>query len=165
MQIFVVFGFPGAGKTYISTVFRKYFGFYVYEGDKDMPEDMDKTIRSKSVATEDMRDRFFQNMLKKIKELSKKHPKLIISQTFIRELHRKELLRQFPDACFLLVQTNDQIREQRLRERKEYPLSLEQAREMCKNFDKPKVPYEVINNNEDGEVDIQKQLRSLLGGK
>ncbi len=162
MRLLIVFGLPGSGKTYVSGVIAKSLGYHLYEGDDDMPKDMDETIKKRLVVTEDMRNRFFKNMLQSVRQLVKIHEKMIVSQTFIKERHRKKILDQFPKAHFILVKTRDDIREKRLENRKEYPLERKQARVMCENFDKPEIPYDAINNDEDGEENIREQMKMFL---
>src|ERR1039457_2364616 len=103
MSLFIIFGLPGAGKTYVSRIFEKNFGFYFYEGDDELTEEMKLAIESKTVFSDLMRDEFFQKLILKIKILATEHENIVIAQTFIKEKYRKSLLDQIPQAKFLLV--------------------------------------------------------------
>ncbi len=95
MSLIVVFGLPGSGKTFVGRVFEKYFGYYSYDGDNDLTEEMKVAIKTKTVFTDQMRDVFFEKLIGNIQELKFKHKKLIIAQTFIKEKYRVDLLKKF----------------------------------------------------------------------
>lgn len=162
MQIVVLFGLPGSGKTFIGNILKKYFNFYHYDGDIDLPDNMKKAIRTKTVITNSMRNIFFQKIIQSTKRLKKKYESIVVTQTFIKEKYRQLFLREFPQARFILTQTNPVLREARLRKRKDYPLDLEYVRKMCRNFDIPQIGHSVINNDCDGDKSIQKQLQLIF---
>ncbi len=161
MQIIVVFGLPGAGKSFVGNALQEYFNYHHYDADVDMPADLLQAVNTQDLVTDSMRDRFFQAIIDKTKQLQKKQQKIVISQTFIKEKYRGLFLREFPETKFILVQTASKIRESRLRQRKNFPLDLEYAKKMCLIFDQPRIPYCIVNNDSDGEESIQKQLNFL----
>lgn len=162
MQLYILFGLPGAGKTFVGKIFQDHYGFYLYDGDDDLPVDMKQAIKNLSPITENMRDNFSNNIIQKTKQLIKTHNKIVIAQTFIKERHRKQFLKNFPQSEFILVKSDNTIRENRLIQRKEYPLDLKYARQMKTNFDEPQINYLTINNDIDGEENIKQQLQIIL---
>ncbi len=162
MEIYVLFGLPGAGKTFVGRLLQEYFDFYLYEGDISLPDNMKGAIQTKAVITDNMRDIFFKKVITSAHRLKQKQQKLVISQTFIKEKYREAFLREIPKARFILVQTKKTIREKRLMQRKEYPLDLEYARKISLNFDTPQIDYDTISNDIDGEANIKRQLQLLL---
>lgn len=162
MSLIILFGLPGTGKTFAGKVFEKYFDYYFYDGDRDLTPEMKKAIKSKTVFTDTMRDRFFKILINKIQSLSKKYKNLVVAQTFIKEKYRVDLLQKIPKTKFVLIETKKEIREKRLLTRIEYPLDLEYARKMEMNFEYPKINHQKIVNDEDGIVDITKQIKKLL---
>ena len=162
MSVYIIFGLPGAGKTYVGWVFEKYFKYFFYDGDDELSEEMKQAIASKTVFTNQMRDAFFENLINKIDGLTKEHEKLVIAQTFIKEKYRMDLMRQIPQAKFLLVQADKEIRELRLTKRNEYPLDLEYARKMVHNFEEPEIPPVEINNDEEGIENLKEQIGRIL---
>lgn len=162
MQIVVLFGFPGSGKTFVGNVLKKYFNFYHHDGDIDLPDNMKRAIRTQTVITDSLRDIFFQKIIKSTKRLKRKYENIVVTQTFIKEKYRQLFLCEFPEARFILTQTNFASREARLRKRKDSLLDSEYVRKMCRNFDIPQIDYSVINNDIDGDKSIQKQLRLIL---
>lgn len=161
MPLIILFGLPGTGKSYLGKIFKKYFGYYFYDGDEDLTPEMEAAIKTKTVFTDQMRNIYFKILITKIQRLSKKHKKLVIAQTFIKEKYRFNLLEKIPEAKFVLVETDKLIREKRLNERADYPLDLEYARKMEFNFDEPIINHQKIINN-DGDENIIKQIKKLI---
>lgn len=162
MKLFVFFGLPGAGKSFVGTVAEKYFGYHVYDGDNDLTEELHIAFQNQAIVTDDMRDAFFKKLIQSVKELQQKFPKLIITQTFIKEKYREQFLHAFPDAQFVLVETDTKIREKRLAERTYYPLEETYARKMVQLFDDPRLTQGSIQNTSDGEERIKEQLKKIL---
>lgn len=158
MSLIVLFGLPGTGKTYVGKIFEKYFNYYFYEGDNDLTLEMKASIKTKTVFTDQMRDVFFKRLINKIQDLSVKHKKLVVAQTFIKEKYRVDLLKKIPETKFILIETKKSIREKRLVERKDYPLDLEYARKMEANFEKPIINHLIVINDEGGDKNIKKQI-------
>lgn len=161
MQIIVLFGLPGAGKSFVGKVLQEYFGYRHYDGDVSMSDEMLKAISTQDVITDLMRYSFFQKIIENTKCLKTKRQKIVVSQTFIKEKYRDLFLHEFPTAKFILVETSPDIRETRLLQRKNFPLDLEYSRKMCLNFDVPKISYSTVNNDSDGEESVKKQLQLL----
>ena len=161
-QIIVVFGKPGAGKSYIAKILEEHFDYFPYNGDDALPPDMKEKLFRKEKITENMRNRFLENMISKIHTLSDLHSKLVVHQTFLRKFMRKKLLSEVPNAKFLLVETDDSLREKRYKERKYFNLGLPYLRQMSNLFEAVRIPHEVIYNNKEGPQEIIKQLRSIL---
>lgn len=162
MSLIILFGLPGVGKTYVGEVFKKEFGFYLYDGDIDLPRQMRLTLENAGVVTDSMRDEFFANIQAKIKKLKKTYQNIVVAQTYIKEKYRANVLQELPEAQFILVQADTMIRESRLAARKNFPLDPDYARKMCLLFETPHVPHKVIMNNETGDDSVKKQITALL---
>lgn len=161
MSLIVLFGLPGAGKTYVGKILEKYFDYYFYEGDNDLTEEMRQAIKIQRIFTDQMRDVFFEKLINKIQGLSIKHKQLVVAQTFIKEKYRVDLLNKIPETKFVLIEINKLIRERRLCERVNYPLDLKYARKMESNFEEPKIDYQIIVNNNNGDKNIKEQIKLL----
>jgi len=162
MQIIVLFGLPGVGKSFVGNLLQTEFGFYHYDGDQSLPEIMKQAISQKLPITDDMRDIFFTNLTKKSQELLKTHPKLVISQTFIKEKYREYFLNQIPQSQFILIKADSPVREKRLVARKEYPLDIEYSQKMTLIFEDPKIAHQKITNNIDGGLELKSDLQKIL---
>jgi len=169
MSLIILFGLPGAGKTFVGNIFKKYFDYYFYDGDNDLTKEMKEAIKVQKVFTDQMRDIFFKRLINEIQKLlalsevegKSKHKKLIVAQTFIKEKYRVSLINKIPNTKFILIETKKIIREKRLMQRTDYPLDLEYARKMEISFERPMIDHLVITNNIDGVEDIKKQIDRL----
>ncbi len=162
MKLYVLFGLPGAGKSYVGKIFRDQFGFYFHDGDLSLPKKMQQALDREQTITDDMRNSFIDNLIKDTKKLLATHNLLVVTQTFIKERHRQQFLKHFPAAEFVLIEASDNIRLKRLMMRKNSPLSLSYASQMALNFDKPLIYFKTILNNLDGDTDIIRQIKNLL---
>jgi gluconate kinase len=162
MSPIILFGLPGTGKTYVGKIFEKYFDYYFYEGDNDLTSEMKTAIKTKTVFTDKMRDEYFTILISKIQNLKSKYQNLVVAQTFIKEKYRINLKEKIPEAKFILIQTKKNIREKRLMKRTSYPLDLEYARKMERNFDEPMINHLIVINDEDGEESIKRQIQQSL---
>lgn len=161
-MIFVVFGLPGAGKTYVGKILSKKLGWFYYDGDISLSREIKHAVRKKEVITDSMRDRFFTALIEHVQILQKKHTNIVVSQTFIKGKYRKQFLAQFSRTRFILVETQQGIREARLEKRKLFKIDKEYARQMCRIFEPPLIPHETINNDTEGTDRLEEQIAILL---
>ncbi len=162
MKIIVLFGLPGAGKSYIGDLLQSDFGFYHYDGDCSLPKIMKQAIFKKLPIDDSMRNLFFKRLTQKTKKLSKNYKNLVISQTFIKEKYREHFLNQIPNTQFIFIKANKSVRERRLLARLEYPLDIKYSQKMTTIFEKPKINYKQIINNTDGEKELKLKLQKIL---
>lgn len=162
-QLFVIlFGLPGAGKTFVGEVFRDKFDFFFHDGDEDLPDDMRQAIEGNKVLTDRMRDKFFKRLIERVEQLIAKHKALVLAQTFIEEKYRKLMISNFPEVRFILVETNTSLREMRLERRTRLRLDKAYARKMTKIFENPQIKHLKIINDVDGSSQIKRQIKSLF---
>lgn len=160
-QIIVIFGYPGVGKTYVGNVLKEKFGFYFYDGDTNLSIGMKQAIKTKTQFSKLMRLLFFQRLHKSVGLLIRKHPKLGVTQTFIKEEYRTKFLKEFPQARFILITADNIIREKRLKKRSELSLDISYARYMVEHFETPQISHFELSNNTDGHMEIVKQLQKI----
>jgi gluconate kinase len=159
-MLIVMFGLPGAGKTFVARQFAFQHGVHFHDGDDDLPGDMRAAIDAAAKVTPDMRDRFVDAMAAKVDSLLRTHRKVVLAQTFLKQQHRERFLSRFPDARFVLVAAPSELREHRLAHRHHQPLEPAYARAMTSLFDPPPRGVEVITN--DGDVKrLEQQLNDL----
>lgn len=162
MRIFVAYGLPGAGKTFIGNVLQNQFGYFHHEGDDDLTRAMKHAIGHKLPIHDDMRDAFFQNITSSISRLSKEHPQIVLTQTFIKQKYRDEFAQTFPSAKFIYIHAPWTIRKSRLLARIHYPLDITYAKKMDDFFDAPEKSHIRLDNSQNGYHHITHQLQMLL---
>lgn len=161
-SLIILFGLPGVGKTYTGEFISERFGYYLYDGDQDLTEELHSAIQKQELITDPMRDVFFQRIIKRLKYLQHSYTNIVLAQTFIKEKYREWILNEFPKAKFILISADSEIRELRLQARREFPLHLNYARKMVANFDIPHIPHQKIINNMEGKTAVITQLNALL---
>lgn len=161
-ELLFIFGLPGVGKSYVADILNQEFGYFIHNGDDDLPMEMKAALFQKSTITDHMRHEFVQQMIQHIKKLIPLHPKIAIHQTLVKEFMREALIQAFPHAKFILVQCETEIRETRYQERKYFNLGLPYLRKMSDLFDPPKIPFTTLINQSAGSDTISKNLQKLL---
>jgi gluconate kinase len=144
-RLFVIFGLPGAGKTFVARRFGAR-GFHVLDGDDDLPSDMRAAIERARPVTPEMRERFMTALRTHVAALWVEHPRLVVAQTFLKQVHRAEFARHFPDATFVLVTASAPERAARLARRPAQRLDAAYVHKMIEAFDPPVAPFVCIAN-------------------
>jgi gluconate kinase len=88
--LIIVFGLPGAGKTYVGRILQECFGFFFYDGDNDLPDRMRAAIAAQAPIDDAMRDVFFARIILSIRRLQPEHNRLVVGQTCIKEKYRRQ---------------------------------------------------------------------------
>jgi gluconate kinase len=160
-SLIVVFGIPGAGKSYVAQIIAETFGYYSYNGDTALPSDMKEKILAKSDVTTDMRTRFVQNMIDEVNQLSKTHSTIVLHQALIKDHMRQQLLTAFPHATYIWVRCNDALLKKRYMQRSYFNLGLPYLQLMIDAFEPPTHKHIAIHNDAEGSEEIVKQLRTI----
>lgn len=161
-MLLVLFGQPGAGKTFVGKLLKKQVGFYFYDGDLSIPKSFWFTLKNHEPISDIMREAFFTRLIRTVNHYQKKHQNIIIAQTFVKEKYRKLFLHSFPDAVFILITAETLIREKRLLTRKKPIMSLSYWQKMASLFEPPKITHSKLINNKKGEEEILQQLTQIL---
>ena len=162
MPILILFGPTGAGKTYIGRLLEKKFGYYFYDGDTDLTQEMKQALNSMKVITDRMRQKFITRLINSTGRLCHNHEKLVVAQTFIKDKYRVRLLKRLPLTQFILVKTKTDLRYQRRQQRADYPWDEAYVKKMDALFETPKIPHRTITNDNAGPNNLKSALRSLL---
>src|SRR5260221_1720830 len=121
MKLFIFFGLPGAGKTYVGKIAEKYFGYHLYDGDQDMSDNYKKVVAEEKM-TDELRQEFFNHLIENVKKL--KEEKIVVTQTFLKEKFREQFYSAFPQAKFVFVEASVEVRKKRLLNFGRFELSL-----------------------------------------
>ena len=158
----ILFGPTGAGKTCIGKLIQKELGYFFYDGDNNLTKEMKLALNRMQPITDTMRDRFFNRLLNSIENLSHNHSRLVVAQTFIKEKYRRQLLKRWPEAQFILVKTKTNIRYQRSQKRANYPWNETYVKKMDSLFETPKISHRVLTNDNTGSKQLLASLRRLV---
>jgi gluconate kinase len=158
--VIVMFGLPGAGKTFVAKQVATR-GLFFHDGDSDLPSDMKLAISKAEPVTPEMRGRFIDALIEHVGALAEHHPRIVVAQTFLKQIHRDQFIRRFPAAHFVLVSADEPLRVARLERRINQPLEPAYAHAMVTAFDPPQQLAATIRNAGDAE-DLRDQIDAML---
>lgn len=159
-MIYVLFGPPGVGKTYIGELVSKQLGMKFFDADVLFDEDLKVMLRAGDF-TQELRNAFFnklslvtEHLLSELKE----GQDLVIAQAFTKEKNRGEFLHYFDEQVkYVLVTASKDIAHFRMRERILHQPHIvdENVFEYAwREFEVPIVPHIEINNVNINDNDI-----------
>lgn len=149
-EIVFLFGLAGSGKSYLANLIAQRYGYINYEGDDDLTPSMREAIKLGSSFSDQMRLEFFQVVAARILELSKVHPKIVVSQGLYRNVHRKYLIDSVPNLRLVWVRASDEVILKRIRSRGVAGIGEDYVRVIRANFEEPDFYVEEIDNSGDG---------------
>lgn len=161
-DLIMLFGLPGAGKSFVADILKESFGYTLHNGDEDLPPTMKKALFQKAPITDEMREEFTEHMISSLVRVTKTHVKLAFHQTLLKEFMRERLKKKFPHALFILVTSDTAIREERYMNREYFNLGLPYLRQMSQAFDTPRIPHRELINHKDGRLEILSQLTGIV---
>ncbi len=169
-NLVVVFGLSGSGKSFLSSLLHKHFGYEWLRSDvirKELagikPEESAKAEFGKGIYTEDMTRRVYGEMVRRAKELTKKGKKVVLDATFLKRWQRELVLKNFENPLFILAYAPEEVIKERLSKRKDvsdadFGIYLKQKGV----FDEPSELNYVIVNTDKTEKELLKELKSLI---
>lgn len=160
--LLILFGLPGAGKSYVGRVVRDAFGYHLHEADDDIPEDYRRLVAAGQVVSEARRDAYHRLLLDRLEGLRASHPRLAVAVPLLRDRHRRWLAERFPEARFALVQCAPGPWAARLAGRT-HTVSLDYARTVSALYEPPTIPHVVVDDSADGDQVLRAQLARWLG--
>lgn len=155
-----LFGLPAAGKNYVGGVLADVFRFTFYDGDLDLTPEMRDAVREQRPFTDDMRDRYYDQLIDRISELRAAHDRLAFGQATFKDRHRLKIAASYPDVRFILVEADEAVRISRLASGSS-PVTVAYARRIAAFFEPPTHAHFVITNN-GGQEEVVAQLETIL---
>lgn len=161
-MIYVLFGPPGVGKTYIGGLVSKKLGMKFFDADILFDEELKQMLRA-GTFNQEVRDIFFDKLNLVTEHLLSKldaNQDLIIAQAFIKEKNRGEFLHYFDEHVrYIFVNTTKDLAHHRVSERskhEEHIVDNNVFEYAWREFESPRVPHISIDNSSiDNETIIQ----------
>ena len=160
-MILFLFGQPGAGKTTVGKMLADDFGFFHYDADEDITQEIHDQIASGKPLTAEMRARYFKIVTKKTNELVKKHPNIVAEQALVTNEARKQILEELPGVKLVYVTAPMELLKKRIEVREQPHIDKDYLKKALKIFEEPTIPHAKIINDGD-EEHIKAQLSDLL---
>ena len=167
-MIYVLFGPPGVGKTYVGELISRKFNIRFFDADILFDEELKEMLRA-GTYTQRVRDTFFDRLSLVTEHLLAElgsSKDLIIAQAFIKEKNRGEFLHYFDEQVrYVLVNAPKDLAHFRMRERarKEPHVVNDNIFEYSWNeFERPVVPHKSIDNTKLGDDNIVEMFANIL---
>jgi len=160
-MLLILFGLPGAGKSFAGQILQTHFGFTFHEADEDIPDDYRQQVLAGQVVGEPMRDDYHRHLLERIAELQSAHPRLAVAAQLLRDRHRQWIQARFPEAIFVRVQCEPHAWQSRLAART-HTVSLAYAQQVASMNEPVSVPHFVLDDSPDGEEGLRQQIADIL---
>lgn len=162
-MLLILFGLPGAGKSYAGQLLRDEFGFHFHESDTDIPEDYRRLVAAGQVVSDERRDDFHRRLLDRIAELAAQYPRLAVAVPLLRQEHREWIRDRFALARFVLVQCAPGRWEERLADR-QHTVGAHYARKILPLYEAPALEHFTLDDTAEGPEGVRQQLSAILGG-
>jgi len=161
LMLLILFGLPGAGKSFAGQLLQAEFGFTFHEADEDIPDDYRQQVLAGQVVGEPMRDAYHHHLLERIAELHIDHPRLAVAAPLLRDRHRQWIHARFPEAVFILVNCEQPAWESRLAART-HTISLAYAHKVASMNEPVTVPHILLDDSIDGQNGLRRQIAEIL---
>lgn len=160
-MVFFLFGLLGAGKNFVGKIFAEEFSFTFYDADQDLTPAMKDAIANHRQFTEEMRDEYFEIVIRRIAPLKQEHQKLVVAQALFKNRNRGQIMLHFPEIKFVWVQADELLLVKRLGERQGHRADTRYGEIVNQLFEIPNIPHEILINNE-GKEEVIQQIARLL---
>jgi gluconate kinase len=160
-MLLILFGLPGAGKSFAGQILQTDFGFTFHEADEDIPDDYRQLVLAGQVVEEPMRDAYHRHLLERIAKLQTAHPRLAVAAPLLRDRHRQWIHARFPEAVFILVNCDQQEWQTRLAART-HTISLAYAQKVANMNEPVTVPHVELDDSSDGTSGLRRQIAEIL---
>jgi gluconokinase len=160
-MLIILFGLSGVGKNYIGNIIAQSFPFVFWDGDEALTPMMKQYIAEQKVFTQAMRDEFCPILIDEIKQRMRACSNLVVAQGLYKEVNRKQILAAVPDARLIHVTADLTTIQNRLANRHQQ-INIDYGFKISQAFEPPQLCQAVIQNNVEGQEQIQSQLREIL---
>lgn len=159
-MLIILFGLAGSGKNYVGEILASEFGYFYWDADQAMPNEMREAIHQRANFTQTMRDNLTNIIIKHIADFKIKYSKIAISQALYKEQNRNQLLSVYPEAKLIEVKANLKNRIAHLKQRND-EIDQGYAEKISHNFEKPTISHGIVTNNSD-RIAIINQLKKIV---
>ena len=166
----VVFGLSGSGKSFLSSLLHKHFGYEWLRSDvirKELagikPQQSAKADFGKGIYTEDMTRRVYEEMVRRAKGLTEGGKKVVLDATFLKRWQRELVLKNFENPLFIFAWAPEEVIKERLSKRKDvsdadFNIYLKQK----EVFEEPEeIDYVKVNTDKSPE-ELIKELEKII---
>lgn len=168
-MIYVLFGPPGVGKTYVGRLLAKNLNWNFFDADTIYFNDDElRYLLDSGKYDQATRDKFVDKLMIAAQHMVSKSPNrhLVIAEAFTKEKNRSEFLQYFDDQVeYIMVHASRDLAHQRTlaRMKKEDHVVDEEIFEFIwDEFETPKIPHKVLRNDEKTDNELLEEIKNLI---
>ncbi|MFH1244849.1 MAG: AAA family ATPase [bacterium] len=167
-MIYVLFGPPGVGKTYIGQLLSRSFDLPFFDADTLIDSEERQLLQSGEY-DQSARDRFVSKLINHVETLIVDHGRvqdLVVAEAFTKEKNRIEFMKKFPNnVCYIMINTPVEVAKSRAKKRLDsghHVINNVALELIWKEFEQPRLLYMSLNNYEVVDRELVIQFRNLL---
>lgn len=169
-MIYVLFGPPGVGKTYIGQLLSRSFDLPFFDADTLIDAEEMQLLQSGEY-DQKARDRFVTKLINYTHSLLQDHGKiqdLVVAEAFTKEKNRIEFMEQFPNnVCYIMVKTPAEIAKKRAKKRYvesqlTHAINPEALELIWREFEQPRFLFMTLNNHDIADSELVNQFGNLV---
>lgn len=167
-MIYVLFGPPGVGKTYIGQLLSRTFGLPFFDADTLIDSEEMKLLQSGSY-DQIARDNFVNKLMNHVQSLIDDHGSvqdLVVAEAFTKEKNRIEFMKKFPNnVCYIMVNTPVEVAKIRAKKRfgeVRHVINDKALELIWREFEPPKLLFMSLNNYEVNDHDLITEFGNLV---
>lgn len=167
-MIYVLFGPPGVGKTYIGQLLSRYFDLPFFDADTLIDSEEMQLLQSGKY-DQVARDHFVEKLINHVEGLINDQGNiqdLVVAEAFTKEKNREVFMSKFPEnVCYIMVNTPVEVAKDRAKKRlglRKHVINDVALELIWKEFEKPKVLYLSINNYKVVDSELVAQFGNLI---
>ncbi|PJE66984.1 hypothetical protein COU93_01265 [Candidatus Shapirobacteria bacterium CG10_big_fil_rev_8_21_14_0_10_36_6] len=168
-MIYVLFGPPGVGKTYIGGLIAEKKNWHFFDADTIyLNDDKLRYLLANGKYDQSVRDRFVKKLIMTVQHmLSENECKdLVIAEAFTKEKNRAEFMKYFDgQVSYIMVHASRDLAYKRMRARmkkEEHVVDEGVFDFVWDEFETPKIPYKTLRNTNKTDGEICEDFNNLL---
>lgn len=168
-MIYVLFGPPGVGKTYIGGLLARSKGWHFFDADTIyLNDDELRYLLASGQYDQKVRDRFVHKLIMTVQHMLAVDgaKDIVIAEAFTKEKNRDEFMQYFDGQVqYIMVHSSRDLAFQRMRSRmiKEDHVVDENVFEFVwDEFEVPNIPHKVLRNVDKSDQEIVDEFNNLV---
>lgn len=168
-MIYVLFGPPGVGKTYIGNLLAKDKNWHFFDADTIyLNDDELRYLLANGKYDQKVRDKFVNKLIMTVQYMVAEEDgkDIVIAEAFTKEKNRLEFMKYFDEQVrYIMVHSTRDLAFQRMRVRmqKEDHVVDEHVFEFIwSEFEVPKIPHMVLRNMSKNDDEIVEEFNNLI---
>jgi|GEM_PF-3078154 len=168
-MIYVLFGPPGVGKTYMGRLLSLDMGWYFFDADTIyLNDDKLRYLLKNGKYDQTVRDKFVNKLIMTVQHMVATNPgrHIVIAEAFTKEKNRREFLEYFDEQVnYIMIHASRDLAFQRMKIRmikEEHVIDTSIFEFVWDEFEVPRIPHKVLRNIDKTDNEILDEFKNLI---